>query len=303
MFTGTQQLLYGRAYDLKVGPATGGAGLRFGNTLQSPSALHLTFEITKIAQGAANKGTLTLYNINQKLRTSIVRGHQVSLSAGYMGLMGVLINGTVFKATSQRQGPDITTTLDLIDGLKALLYSPFDRPYPKGTHIAKVLEDVAQAMDVLPGTVMGLPNKRFGRGFVAHGLCRDILETLLKPYGLEAQVNNGKLNILPKSATLGTAAIVLSPKSGLLGVPSVAQTSVSFEAMLNPRLVPGQMVQLVTANPNTSGYFKIRSCKMTGDTHGDKWSVACEGVRTTTVAATGVAHGFAYDQAIIEGLI
>jgi len=303
MLTAAHQLLYGRAYDLKVGPATGGQGLRFGNTVQSPTALHVAFDITKIAQGAANKGTITLFNVNQKLRTSLVRGYQVSLSAGYLGLMGVLISGTVFKATSQRQGPDIVTTLDVIDGLKALLYSPFDRSYPKGTALATVLSDVAKAMDVLPGTVMGLPDKKFGRGFVAHGLCRDILETLLTPYGLESQVSNGKLNILPKSATLGTAAIVLTPRSGLLGVPSVAQTSVSFEAMLNPRLVPGQMVQLITANTNTSGYFKIRSCKMAGDTHGDKWAVACEGVRTTTVAAQGVAQGFAYDQAVLPGLI
>jgi len=303
MLTGTKQLLYGRAYDLKVGPATGGAGLRFGNTVQSPAALHITFEIQKIAQGAANKGTITLFNISQKLRTSLVRGYQLSLSAGYLGLMGLLIDGTVFKATSQRQGPDVITTLDIIDGLKALLYSPFDRPYPKGTHLSTILSDVAKAMDVLPGTIMGLPNKTFGRGFVAHGLCRDILETLLKPYGLEAQINNGKLNILPRAATLGTAAIVLSPQTGLLGVPSVGQTSVSFEAMLNPRLVPGQMVQLITANTNTTGFFKIRSSKMTGDTHGDKWAVACEGVRTTTVAASGVAQGFAFEQAVIPGLL
>lgn len=303
MLGGANQLLYGRAYDLKVGPAQGGQGLRFGNTQESRSALHVAFEITKIAQGAANKGTITLFNVNQKLRTSMVKGYQVALSAGYQGLIGQLISGTVFKATSARSGPDITTTLDVIDGLKALLYSPFNRTYARGTHLSQILSDVAQAMDILPGTVMGLPDKTFGRGYVAHGLCRDILETLIKPHGLEVQVNNGKLNIIPKNMTLGTSAIVLSPQAGLLGVPSVSQTSISFEAMLNPRLVPGQMVQLVTANANTTGYFKIRSCKMTGDTHADKWSVACEGVRASNVKALGAARGFAYDQAVVPGLI
>ena len=159
-------------------------------------------------------------------------------------------------------------------------------------------------MDASPGVVVGIPDKRFARGYTVHGLCRNSLETLLKPYGLEASINNGKLNILPKSGSLGTSAIVLSPQTGLLGIPSVALTAVEFEALLNPRLVPGQIVKLVTANTNTSGYFKIRSCKMAGDTHDAKWTVTCQAVRSVgVVKELAPAQGFAYDQAVVPGLI
>lgn len=303
MMTG-QQYLYARAYRLAIGPARGGQGFVYGNTVTATSALRIAFEVEKIAVGAANKGTVELYNVSQATRTAIVRGYQVVLDAGYQGLMQRLLVGTVLKATTKRQGPDIVTTLDVIDGLKSLYYSTLDKTYPKGTTLAAILADVAQAMDAQPGVVVGLPDKRFARGFHVHGLCRDTLDILCKPHGLEATINNGKLNILPKSGSLGTAAVVLSPQSGLLGIPSVALTAVEFDALLNPRLVPGQLVKLVTANVNTSGFFKIRSCKMAGDTHDAKWVVSCQAVRAPGVQRElAPAQGFAYDQAVVPGLI
>lgn len=304
MFTGTRQYLYARAYSLTIGPKEGGQSFQYGNTIANTAALRIAFDVTKIAVGAANKGTVTLYNVSQDTRTALVRGYQVILEAGYQGLTERLLAGTVFKATTKREGPDIITTLDVIDGLKSLLYATFDRSYPKGTTLAKILADIAKAMDAQPGTVLGIPAKTFARGYHVHGLCRDALETLLKPYSLEASINNGKLNIIPRRASLGTTAIVLSPQTGLLGIPSVAQTAIEFEALLNPKLVPGQLVRLETANPNTSGFFKIRSCKMHGDTHAANWTVSCQGVRATNVrAALSPAQGFDYGQAVVPGLI
>jgi len=140
MLTGTQQLLYARAYDLTIGPATGGAraGMRYGNTAQSQSALRIAFDLNKVAQGAATKGTISLFNVSQTTRTALVHGYQVSLSAGYLGLVERLFTGTIFKATTQRQGPDIVTTLDVIDGLRSVLYSHFDKDYPPGTKLATI---------------------------------------------------------------------------------------------------------------------------------------------------------------------
>ena len=299
-----RQYLYARAYRLTLGPASGGDGYTYGNTVNATSALRIAFEVDKAAVGAANKGTVDLFNVSQATRTALVRGYQVILDAGYQGLMERLLTGTILKATTRREGPDIVTTLDVIDGLKSCLYAVFDRTYPKNTRLAKILSDIAQAMDVKPGLVVGLPDKPFPRGFTVHGLCKETLETLLKPHGLEASVQNGKLNILPRGASLGSSAVVLSPQTGLLGIPSVALTAVEFEALLNPKLVPGQLVKLVTANPNTSGYFKIRSCKMSGDTHDAKWTVAAQAVRASNVVGElAPAQGFDYGQAVVEGLI
>lgn len=304
MLARTQQYLFSRAYQLTIGPDTGGAAARYGNIGGTSSALRITFEVNKIAAGAANKATIALYNVNVKTRAALVRGYQVVLDAGYQGLVERLFTGTVFKATSSRSGPDIVTSLECIDGLRPLLYSTFSRTYPKRTTLAQVLGDVAQASEALAGTVMGIPPKVYARGLSVHGTCRDILEELCRPHGLEVSITNGKLNILPKGAHLGTQAIVLSPQTGLLGVPSISQTSVSFEALLNPKLIPGQRVQLVTANPNTCGIMYIRSCKMTGDTHGQAWQVAAEGVRETTVTSNlKAATGFDFGQAVVPGLL
>lgn len=303
-FTGVPQALYGRAYALTLGPEHGGDGFRFGNLQGNQSALRIGFEVDKIAQGAANKGTVTLYNVNQAARTALVRGFRVVLEAGYLGLTERLLYGTVLKATSKREGPNIVTTLDVIDGLRAIMFAKLDKVWPPGTPLSQILQDIAEAMDVAPGVAVGIPNKVFARGHTCWGLCSEELTNLLEPYSIEWSVQNGKLNILPKGTDLGTAAIVINAQTGLLGIPSKNHMTTDFEALLNPKLVPGQLVQLQTKNVNTSGIFKIRSCKMIGDTHDQKWSVACQAVKIPQRAQVlSAAQGFQYGQAVVPGLL
>lgn len=304
MYGTTQQYLYARAYQLTLGPQAGGQGLQYGNIAGTTSALRISFNIDKPAVGCPNKGTVTLYNLSQSNRTALVQGYRLTLDAGYQGMVERVLFGKVWKVTTKREGPDIATTLEVIDGLESLMYAVLDRPYPPGTTLAQVLADVAKAMQALPGVVLGLPAKTFPRGLTVHGLCRDTLRRLLQPLGLEASLSNGRLNILPKHAHLGSAAIVLSPRTGLLGVPNVSFTSTDFTALLNPKLVPGQLVQLVTANTNTSGFFKIRSAKLQGDTHAGNWQVSCQGVQlANALQDLKPARGFEYGQAVVPGLV
>lgn len=300
------QQLYGRAYSLTIAPNEGGIGFQYGNLDgdETASNIRVQFEISKAAQGAANTGSVTLYNIRQERRTAIVRGTQVKLVAGYQGIPRTLMLGQVLTATSKRSGPDIITTLELLDGLKGNTYATIDMAFAADTHLYEILQAIAEKMNVEPGTVVGIPDVTFGRGYTAQGSCKDVLEDLLLPIGLEASIQNGELNILPRGNSLQRDAIVLSPSTGLLGIPSVALTSVDFEALLDPLLIPGQLVKLETANDKTSGFFKIRSCTMSGDTHDAKWSVACKGVVTAEkVVALKPAVGFKYGAAVLQGAL
>jgi hypothetical protein len=302
--SGGQQYLFARVYALTLVPPTGGEPAQFGNLAAGQSALRVAFEVNKGVKTNPNSAKITLYNLNRQARTALGAGYLVALQAGYDGLAEKIFIGTVSKVETARAGADITTTLEATDGQEALLAASFNRSYPSQTHLAQVLQDVGKAMSVDPGVVLGLPDETFPRGIALHGSCTAVLRKLCHKHGLEASVQNGKLNILPIRAHLGQAAIVLSSKTGMLGVPSATKEAVTFDALLNPKLVPGQLVQVVSANTAASGYYKIRTVKIAGDTHGDKWQANCECARLTeTVQQLGPAQGFNYAQAVVPGLL
>lgn len=295
-------LLYWRSYAVEVARPEGGVAYTFGNKSGGGAALRIAFEIKKVAPGSANTGTLTLYNLNEDLRTLLRPGAHLRLWAGYRNFTELLFSGTAFQVATKRQGPDITTTIELLDGLDALLYASIDKNYPPNTSLATILEDIAEAMNVDPGVAYDIPNVQYPRGHSISGSCRDMLEMLLKPLGYEASVQNEKLNILKVGSPTTGTFIEVSSKTGLIGIPSKSLVAVEFEALLNPLLVPGTYVHLITKNANTTGMYTVRSCVMAGDSHDTKWSVTCEAVIANEIGKTlQVAKGFKYNTAV-QGL-
>lgn len=301
-----QQYLFGRSYRLQVQAKDGGAAAVYGNQAQGQSPLRVNFEIERDSIPTPNGAKITVFNLSAASRAALGPGYIVSLAAGYDGLVDRIFLGAVQKVTITRQNADIATQMELSDGAGALLGTLFKKDYPpKTTHLATVLSDVAAAMKIDAGIVVGLPDETFGRGLSLHGSCQDILRTLLNKHGLEFTVQNGKLNIMPYHTHLGSAAVVLSESTGLLGVPSAPEKdAVQFEALLNPRLVPGQLVQVVGAQSNIDGFYKLRKVKFTGDTHDQDWKASCEAARVTQPLQTLTpAFGLAYGQAVVAGLI
>lgn len=279
--SGQASLLYGRAYALTIAPPSSMAANMFGNVDDNQSALRITFEVEKTATLEPNKAKLTLYNLNQEERTSLTVGSNVALDAGYVGLCERLFRGVVHKIKSERRGAEIETTLECLDGAEALTVKTLDKNYPEKTKLTDVLKDLAEAMGVKPGIVLGIPNMPYPRKLAVSGACVDSLEQILDPLGLEASVQNGKLNIVPLTAHLGVAAVVLSPETGLINVPSVNGDAIELEALCNPKLVPTQLIKVLSADTASCGFFKIRTCRFKGDTFGQAWDVrlVCSRVR------------------------
>jgi len=297
------QYLYNRAYGIALMGAQSEA-IQYGNLSGQASAIRVQMEIIKGATDSPNKAKFSLYNIGLSVRESIGKGFLVRATAGYVGLVETLFIGAVGKATSRRDGPDIVTEIECADGEQALLGSTFQKPYPPGTLLPQILQDVAAAMDVEPGIALGIPNTVYRRGISVHGSCRDILKKLLRKEGLEFSVQNGRLNIIPLKKHNGRTALVVSSGTGLINVPSISGTDITFESLLNPRLVPGQLVQVVSKNRAISGYAKIRSTKVEADSHDAKWQVTCVCNKVLEpIQALSAAQGFEYGQAAIDGLL
>lgn len=277
--------LFGRVWAVSVG-LSGEVGKKY-------AGLRTVFEIDKTSTSSSNKAKIKLYNLNPESRKEMQRkGLRIRLDAGYQGIVETLYLGeVVLGGNSSREGDrDIATLFECGDAESNLILAKFDKSYPVKTRYLQVVKDLAAALDVNIGTVIGIQEMVYNSGISFSGSVKGALDKLLKKQGLEWSIQNNYLQIIPVTAHNGDEAQVISDSTGLIGIPTNGNDSVNFTALLNPRLMPGAPVKL--ESENISGYFKVRRAKFEGDSHGDKWQVACECVPINAIQSfQGVGFG------------
>lgn len=306
------QQLFNRAWALEIGdPQNPGAGKLYASSVTAPlpmavpgkkgqssvvtadgkppTGLRTVFEIDKTSVSTSNKAKITVYNFSQLSRLNYKKGYQVHLRAGYVGLVSTIYIGDIPEGPkgciTTRNGADVVTVFECGAAEKQLVYAHYDESYPPGTFTVDVLNDLADQLEVSLGTVSGVVNLRYNSGLSLSGSIKSSLDMLTKKQGLEWNIENGELRIYPIGRGVGTA-IVLSKSTGLIGIPSEGAQFTVFEALLNPRLVPGSIVQIKAETVN--GFFKIRRATFEGDSWGEKWQVKCECLQIS--ATSGLAE-------------
>lgn len=301
-------LLFNRSYQVILGTPANPNQAVYGNTGDG-AAIRVAFDVEKCMKGSPNKAVVRLYNLAPKNRQVIQRGMLLTLAVGYRGAVQTLFLGCVRTSPSSRSGPDIVVAIEAGDGEAAITQVSLDRSYDAGVTLAQVLTDLAQQMQLVTsanplgmtaGTAVGIPNVVYGKGLVVHGPVRDTLNKLCKPQGLEWSIQDGALNLIPQDKHTGEEAEVLTPQTGLLGVPSMDGEILRVTALMNPRLTPGRLIQV--QSPSIEGYFKIRGGKWEGDSHADKWQCDLEAIPAPNVAQTLPATaGFDYSADVEVG--
>lgn len=249
------------------------------------TSLKTVFDIDKSSYSSSNKSKIEIYNLTETQRKGIAisnpqtgqLGDFIRLDAGYQGLLETLYVGDVVRATTERKGADIVTSFELGDSEKQLVYAHFEQSYPPGTTLAQIVIDCIDTLGVDEGIIDGIPDKTYNSGISFSGTVKSVLDKILNQpplVSLEWSVQNGEINILPLTKTIGTEAFLVSSKTGMIGIPSQGEGFVQFTMLLNPKLIPGTLVLLQTKTIN--GTFKIRRAHFEGDSHGQKWQVECE---------------------------
>lgn len=292
--TSKEGLLFGRSYTLQVvAPvAPGDFSLKndakqYGNVGKNAAALRIAFEISQNVKSSPNKGTFSVFNFAPATRQAITHGYQIIFSAGYGSSTDTLFSGLVHQAKVERSGPDIVTKIECDDGGSVIHCSNIDQAFPPGTLWVDVVQAVINKMGLptpfnpLPasfGIVLGLPASAvFARGYSARGKCADVLKSLCRNHGLDWYIHNGALNIVPQYAHNGNSAVLMSSKTGMVGVPSRSSGGMTeFTSLINTKLVPGRLVLIDSENRSLNGLYKVLSVKTEGDTHDSKWYNLCE---------------------------
>jgi hypothetical protein len=287
------------------------------------SGFHITFRVTHWDSSTPNSLTLRIYNLSdetaQQIRKEFV---QVILRAGYPGNFGIIFKGTIQHINKGAVNSDLMdldgvrsgnenatdTYLDVFasDGDEAYNWGIINTTLAAGYTPKEVNAVLGQAM-FLATTVQGADGTKFvigelpdsipqpaaPRGKVMFGMARDHAHVLSRTNAMSWSINGGVLQWLPFSAYRPGEAVVLTSRSGLIGVPQQTDQGIAVRTLLNPALGAGTRLQInnksimqapqsqayhaFNALPSISedGFYKILYVDHYGDTRGQEWYSDC----------------------------
>lgn len=214
--------------------------------------IDFTFERTN--SSAANTGRVELYNLNDQTIAEATRsGVKLVVEAGYTTTpLFELFRGDVRDSVvDPKADGDTVLRFEIEDGGEALT-TPVVAQFPVGTPVADVLRSVAESVGLVPGTLLGDLTARLTRGLTVAGLAEDVLKDLAGQLGGEVTVQDEQVFVLPKGVPNSDEMIVLSPDTGLIGVPVKTEEGIRVQALLVPIVRPG-------------GQFRVESSRLTGN--------------------------------------
>lgn len=248
--------------------------------------LRISFSITKTLSSTPNSAVINIWNLSASKR-NIIRdyGDEVSLYAGYERGAGeqVLYNGDTTAVSHYFDQPEITTVLECGDGDKYVNNKFFSFSFESGTSVREAITNIAQKMGEFPININFNSNLVYDLGFEASGMIQKTLTKACDYAGLQWGFQNGALQIIPKLGTNSKPGIPINAQTGMIGIPEryifksqsfyVPGPAVGWKVktLLEPRIIPGDTVNINSNYLDFQGIFKVQTIKHNGDTFGANW--------------------------------
>ena len=241
--------------------------------------LRISFSADKYIPGTGagiglNKMTIRVYNLTEAHRLALVKDAEqqkripITLRVGYSGALALLFKGTVFRGSNSREGPDMVTELECLDGGFDFLNSYTSRTVrSKQKAIDAVLEDMPNT-----GTGKITEQQPVTRPKVLVGSSAALISGLTDA-GEHWYIEDEKLYIIKDSEVVSGYVPVINAASGLLDTPTREFQMVSFDTLMNPAIRIGGLCRLEsTSAPHLDGIYKVFAIGYAGDNYGAKWS-------------------------------
>ena len=241
--------------------------------------MRISFEVDKSTMGGLNKARIQLYNIEERKRLALAKDAEqqkmipIRLSCGYQDRQELIFKGTIFTGGTERQGPDLVTTIESQDGGFDFSNSFTSRTVEGGRRA------VDSALQDMPNTGAGKITERpvLTRPKVLVGNSVQLINEMVGP-DETWYIENEQLYIIKDNEVTSRFIPVVSAATGLISTPTRESKLVTFQTLINPTVKIGQRVQLIsTTAPYMDGVYRIETITYSGDNYGDAWSQACTG--------------------------
>ena len=285
-----RNIMYGRKYRIIV-TNDGGPAL-------DVSQLRCSFSVTKTMIMQPNYSEVIIYNLNAETENTIIKeGMRIIVEAGYEGEQyGLIFDGDILQPIREKEdGVTYKLTLTSIDSDKFMNFGFANFSLLRGQSLRDVVTKVtnkAKYPSQLGDISKSLSNSKLTRGKVVFGLAKTVLRQVAQSQAATFYVDNNRVNIIKADDIPQGQVIELSPKTGLIGVPSQNEYGVIAKCLLNPRitlnsivhidnsLIKAQRAQLnqVVRTLDVDGLYRVIKITHIGDTRGDDWYTEIETV-------------------------
>jgi hypothetical protein len=238
--------------------------------------MRVSFSVDKSVAGGLNKMTCRIYNLQPSNRLALTKDAEgrevipVRLRVGYEGAMALIFKGTVQRGLNYREGPDMVTELECLDGGAQIL----------GTFISTTVRGKGQALDTVR-TAAGLERGKVTeqtplvRPRVLVGPAARVLDDLLDA-GATWYIDDEQLYVLKDGDVVSSFVPVVDASTGLLNTPTREMARMTFDSLMNPSIRLGGLCDLEsTSAPHMNGVYRIIEIGYSGDNYGSGWQMSC----------------------------
>jgi hypothetical protein len=300
---------YLRQFSLIVSPPSGD-GIELG-------ALRCTFEIRRGDTQTPNSADITIYNLSDNTANTICSPEftQVQVKAGYgtSANLGLIFKGSIKQARKGREDQkDSYVAITAADGDEAYNFASIALTLAAGAatpanFIQEAIANMARAALASPtgkpggqaitqGYIPPLKGEALPRGRTYFGCVSDELREIAMENDSKWSIQDGALCLIPNTGYIISGdPILITPTTGLIGVPEQTQNGLEIRTLLNSSLKIGQRIQLDSKNINqyrygldtnsvaqnlflkevlstsADGIYYIMRASHSGDTRGNDW--------------------------------
>jgi len=300
---------YLRQFSLIVATAAG-AGLELG-------ALRCTFSIRRGDIQTPNTCDARIYNLSANTANKIASPEftqlQIKVGYGSASNLALIFAGSLKQVRLGREDQkDSYVDITAADGDEAYNFAPLaltlagGAATPTSAVQAMIAAMAKEALASPTGTPGGqavssgyippLSSNAPPRGRTYFGSCKDELRELAANNDCKWSMQDGKICLIPNTGYIvGGDPVLITPATGLIGVPEQTQNGLGIRTLLNPALKIGQRIQLQSSNINqyrygldtlstaqqkftqavlstaADGIYYVMRANHSGDTRGNDW--------------------------------
>lgn len=231
---------------------------------------------------------------SQKINT------QVILECGYGSELSVVFKGRVFQYRRGRDNPTDTWLCVLaISGDAVQNDALVNQSVPAGTSkndVSNILVSETNKYGLVTGEIASISEQQYPRGRVFFGSLHDSIQQFGKENNVEFDYADDVISSINTLRYSVEPVQVLTPKTGMVGMPQLTSEGLIVKCLLNPKLKRKGRVQVDMSNLQTEAYdiswttggpdqvfknpkgieaakgiFVIQAIEHSGDTRGDEW--------------------------------
>ncbi len=234
--------------------------------LEISNPFTVQFSIDRNVNSALNRLSLKIFNLSEKTRSQIFKDRfsisykRIIFQAGYNSLK-TCFQGNIFSAFSERQGSDIVTTIESLDGGYDFENSIVSNTFSKETALDDIIGNAIDSFSFITKGFISKSETKKRRAVVHDGKTSD----LLKKEVSGVFVDKEKLNILKDNEYIDEPIMLFSSESGLLGTPKRQDSYITIDVLFEPEINIGQIIQIESKiQKEYNGQYKVIGVQHSG---------------------------------------